>query len=286
MAGNSDPVDRPTTGRPTTDRTRRGGHRAAPRRTARPPVRLVLRRSGVVCVLASAGVLFATSAQTSRGTDLRAEGGDLVALVRQESARVAAAGTEVARLRAEVDELTSTRTASGTTPEEAAAAGLAAAVGTAPVTGPGLVVTLDDAPRPAPPGAAPDDLVVHQQDVQAVVNALWRAGADAMTIMDQRVIATSAPRCVGNVLVLQGRTYSPPYRIAAIGDPAALRAALEADPAVAVYREYVAAYGLGYDVTAPEQLTAPGYDGPLSLAHVRVAGDGGTGTTGGTGAPA
>ena len=95
------------------------------------------------------------------------------------------------------------------------------------MTGPSLTVTLDDAPRTAdqlPPGATPDDLVVHQQDVQGVVNALWSGGAEAMQIMDQRVIATSAVRCVGNTLILQGRVYSPPYTITAIGDPTRLRA--------------------------------------------------------------
>ena len=74
-------------------------------------------------------------------------------------------------------------------------------------------------PGACPGGSGPDDLVVHQQDVQAVVNALWRGGADGVQIMDQRLIATSAVRCVGNTLILQGRVYSPPYTITAVGDP-------------------------------------------------------------------
>ncbi|PPK93905.1 uncharacterized protein YlxW (UPF0749 family) [Kineococcus xinjiangensis] len=225
-------------------------------------------------VLAAAGVLFVTSAQTSRGTDLRAEGGDLVGLVREESAAIAAEGARVAELRAEVDALARTRTTGGAAlAEEAAAAELAPVVGTEAVQGPGLVVVLDDAPRdrPAPPGAGPNDLVVHQQDVQAVLNALWSAGAEAMTVMDQRIVATSAPRCVGNVLILQGRTYSPPYRIAAIGDPGAMRAALDAAPDLAVYRQYVAAYGLGYEVQQPATVVAPAYDGALALEHARPA---------------
>ena len=99
-----------------------------------------------------------------------------------------------------------------------------------PVHGPGLVVTLDDAQRDAngrfPRDASPDDLVVHQQDIQAVLNALWSAGAEAIQMQDQRIIATSVPRCVGNTLLLNGRTYSPPYAITAIGDAAAMQAAL------------------------------------------------------------
>ncbi len=89
---------------------------------------------------------------------------------------------------------------------------------------PGLVVTLNDAQRDAegrfPRDASPDDLVVHQQDIQAVLNALWSAGAEGIQMQDQRIIGISAPRCVGgNTLLLNGRTYSPPYVITAIGNP-------------------------------------------------------------------
>ena len=73
--------------------------------------------------------------------------------------------------------------------------------------------------------------------MQAVVNALWAGGAEAMMIQDQRIISTSAVRCVGNTLILQGRVYSPPYRIRAIGDPDALRRTLAAVADVACIRE-------------------------------------------------
>ena len=93
--------------------------------------------------------------------------------------------------------------------------------------GPGLVVTLNDAQRDAegrfPRDASPDDLVVHQQDIEAVLNAMWSAGAEGIQMQDQRIIGMSAPRCVGNTLLLNGRTYSPPYVITAIGDAARCR---------------------------------------------------------------
>src|SRR3569833_1449764 len=81
---------------------------------------------------------------------------------------------------------------------------------------------------------SPDDLVVHQQDVQAVGNALWAGGATGMQIMDQRLISTSAVRCVGNTLILQGVVYSPPFRITATGAPDRLRAALDASPEIQI----------------------------------------------------
>ncbi len=111
---------------------------------------------------------------------------------------------------------------------------LAAEAGFTPLTGTAVRVALDDAPLPKsddlPHGVHPDDLVVHQADVQAVVNALWAGGARGMQIMDQRVISTSAVRCVGNTLILQGVVYSPPFRITAVADPDRLRAALGASP--------------------------------------------------------
>jgi uncharacterized protein YlxW (UPF0749 family) len=133
------------------------------------------------------------------------------------------------------------------------------------------VVTLDDAPTGGtrPPGVQPDDLVVHQQDVQGVVNALWAGGAEAMMLMDQRVISTSAVRCVGNTLILQGRLYAPPYRISAIGNVADLNRAIAASPTIPIYLEYHNRLGLGWDVNE-QDLRMPAYAGSLALHHARV----------------
>jgi uncharacterized protein YlxW (UPF0749 family) len=139
------------------------------------------------------------------------------------------------------------------------------------VRGPGLTVTLDDAPRrPGAPAASanPDDLVVHQQDLQAVVNALWNGGAEAMTLMGQRVISTSAVRCVGNTVILHGRVYSPPFVVSAIGDTRRMQQALTAEPGVTFFRTFVDRFGLGYSVRTDKNLRLPAYDGPLELPHV------------------
>jgi uncharacterized protein YlxW (UPF0749 family) len=141
-------------------------------------------------------------------------------------------------------------------------------------------VTLDDAPTdaidrayPGLPDPTPDDLVVHQQDVQAVVNALWAGGAEAVRLMDQRVISTSAVRCVGNTLILQGRVYSPPYTITAVGDTDRLLGALDESTAVRTYRQYVAAYGLGYRAEKRSDVTIPAYTGALDLRYASSAAD-------------
>jgi uncharacterized protein YlxW (UPF0749 family) len=231
------------------------------------------RRLAVAAVFALAGLLFATSAQTSRGTDLRSEDADLGSLVAQRSRENEQRSAQVSALRGEVEALSrAAGPGSAAVDDPLLDPGLGTASGALAVTGPGVSVTLDDAPtgEPRPAGAAPDDLVVHQQDVEAVVNALWAGGAEAMMIMDQRIVSTSAVRCVGNVLVLQGRTYSPPYRISAVGDVDALRAGLAASAAISIYRQYVSAYGLGYEVSDSDDLHLPAFDGTTSTTWARA----------------
>jgi uncharacterized protein YlxW (UPF0749 family) len=125
-------------------------------------------------------------------------------------------------------------------------------------------VVLDDAPRrpdgSLPTGARPDDVVVHQQDVQSVVNALWAGGAEAMTIMGIRVISTSAVRCVGNTLLLHGQVYSPPFTIAAIGNASRLVTALDSDPGVQAFQDAAGAFGLGYHADDRSDILAPAHE--------------------------
>ncbi len=224
----------------------------------------------VPLVAGLAGVLFATSFTTAHGTELRTVGRDLPGLITDQNRDVAAKAEQVKQLQAEVDRL-----AAAAAPGDATAkalrgqtAALAPLVGTQKVRGPSVTVSLDDAHRSAaslPKPYGPDDIVVHQQDVQGVVNALWTGGAEAMMIQDQRVISTSAVQCVGNTLLLQGRVYSPPYVITAIGDPTVLRAALDRDSSVKIYREWVDAVGLGWDVQQADESELPAYTGTIAL---------------------
>jgi uncharacterized protein YlxW (UPF0749 family) len=228
--------------------------------------------AAVPLVALAAGVLFATSAATAKGTDLRSSGGDLPGLIREQTRKNAQAAEKLRSLRAEVDHLSAERAPGDlrVTQLTKDADHLMVPAGTEAVTGPTVRVTLTDAknvPSQLPEGFSVDDYVVHQQDVQAVVNALWQGGAEAMMLMDQRVISTSAVRCVGNTLILQGRVYSPPYVITAMGDTQSLRAALDSNPQVGIYRQWVDAVGLGYDVRTDSERTFPAYAGSIHLQH-------------------
>lgn len=249
--------------------------RRAPRRVSRAGLLRRLRQgpgAGVAVVLGAAGLLFAASGSTAQGTDLRDDSVDLATLVGQERDAAEGSTTLVESLRAEVAELEAGT--AGSDPElEDAVARMGEAAGVQPVTGPAVRVVLDDADfgsQRAAQAGSPDDLVVHQQDVQAVVNALWLGGAEAMMLMDQRVISTSAVRCVGNTLSLQGQPYSPPYVITAVGDPETMLAALEDSSTIDEYQRYVDAFGLGYGVEELDEVELPAFTGPLELRFAQV----------------
>ncbi|MFC0005095.1 DUF881 domain-containing protein [Micromonospora siamensis] len=229
---------------------------------------------GVPLIAAAAGLLFTTTATAAGGTALREDRRpELNQLIEERRTQVEANEQRAARLRAEVeDETTALADTNGPikAQQERARASEEAAGFTA-LTGTGITVELDDAPtgQKLPKGATNDDLVVHQGDVQAVVNALWAGGAEAMSIMNVRVLSTSAVRCVGNTLLLHGRVYSPPFKIVAIGDPAALQRALASSKGVRWFMDAVEAYQLGYQERV-STVTVPAFEDSTALRSAKV----------------
>jgi len=246
-------------------------------RTAPPRARSAW-RFGVPAVCVAAGLLLGATHSVSGGDEIRrSDAPRLVDLVRETQ-------QSVDRLTAERDAMVSEiDNHHGDSPGTDAALAaitrradvLASQVGLTPLRGPGLVVTLNDAQRDAqgrfPRDASPDDLVVHQQDIEAVLNALWSAGAEGIQMQDQRIIATSAPRCVGNTLLLNGRTYSPPYVISAIGDAAAMQEALSEAPMVSLYKQYAVRFELGY-TEEPREVDLAGYGPPVRMKFAQPIG--------------
>ena len=226
----------------------------------------------VVCLVA--GVGFAASARDSRGTELRAPGiASLSDTVRSAERTVRGLDAEVELLQVQVQ---AAAAAAGTTDGRVAAAQrriapLVAAGGLGAVHGSGMLVVLDDADSSsATSGVDPNQLVVHQSDLQAVVNALWAGGAEAMSIAGERVIATSAVRCVGNTLLLNGNVYSPPFRVAAVGPSATMQKQLDASSGVQTFREAASYFGLGYTVASKDRVDVPAYTGPLTLSYAHA----------------
>lgn len=230
-------------------------------------------------VFALAGLIFFTSFNTAKGTDIRQDGSllKLSDLIQQRSRKNKELDESNATLRDSVESLAESDDGS-TKAEDENLGRLEKSAGTQKLTGQAITVTLNDAPPnataklPGYPEPQPDYLVIHQQDLQAVVNALWQGGARGIKVMDQRLISTSAVRCVGNTLILQGRVYSPPYKITAVGDPDRLKEALAASKAIQTYMVYVNVYGLGWKVTDDGTVTLPGYSGTVDLHYAKPVG--------------
>ncbi len=240
--------------------------------TRRSPWRL-----GVPLVCLLAGLLLAATHGVSGGAEIRrSDAPRLVDLVREAQASVSRLSAQRDELANKIDSMHGRSTDAALAAMLRRAAELAGDAGMDAVHGPGLVVTLEDARRDAngrfPRDASPDDLVVHQQDIQAVLNALWSAGAEAIQMQDQRIIASSVPRCVGNTLLLNGRTYSPPYTITAIGNAAAMQAALAAAPLVILYKQYVVRFGLGYGEEVKSDVQIAGFSEPVRMHFAQPVG--------------
>jgi uncharacterized protein YlxW (UPF0749 family) len=243
-------------------------------RLRRPQRRVNLWTVLVPAVALLAGLLLATTARTARGTDLRSAGRSNVAdLIRAAETRGASLQQQVQQLQGQVAAATDrlAQADTGVAAIDGQAAPLRDPAGLTAMSGPGLTVTLDDSHSTiTDPNVDPNWLVVHQSDMQAAVNALWAGGAEALQVQDQRLIQTSAIRCVGNTLLLNGRVYSPPFTIRAIGPQQAMRRALGASPDLAQYRKDADSYGLKYRVNDENRLNVVAFDAPIGLNYATI----------------
>jgi uncharacterized protein YlxW (UPF0749 family) len=230
-------------------------------------------RSGTMVAGLLIGLLFVVSAVSSAGIDLRPQRyGDLAGLAEAERADYAKLEARLNRMAAEVAELTDQVEDDRVSQLRREVEVLRDPAGLAPREGAGITVVLQDAPeeyfievagmsdeeRPAGIRGL-NDLIVHQQDIQSVVNAMWSAGASAVTIAGQRVVSTTGIRCHGSVVQLQGVPYPQPFEIRAIGDPETLRSAVESDDRMVTYRHPV--YQLGWELVEEDHIEAPAFTG-------------------------
>lgn len=229
-------------------------------------------RFGTPLVVIACGALFVTSAANSEGTDLRpGRYVDLGTLVAAENREYEQLEARVRELTADVDRLTGQVGDSQVAELHEQIEEMKGPAGLTPLSGPGLTITLADAPAEVinsttqPIGL----LVVHQQDIQAVVNAMWKGGAEAVTLQGKRVVTTTGIKCEGNAVLIQGRAYPQPYTISAIGNPAALEAAVLQDDYLEAYRRDASQpdVSVGFEMDAVGQLDMPAYDGLTTLTY-------------------
>jgi uncharacterized protein YlxW (UPF0749 family) len=240
-----------------------------------PSVRRRAWRIGTPLVVLLSGGLFAVSYANSEGTDLRpGRYADMASLAEAEKDEYDELTREVAKLSAEVESLTGAVDVREVKELRRQVEELDGPAGLEPVTGPGVTVTLSDAPTDRVDAARQDGvdlnrLVVHQQDVQSVVNAMWQGGAEAVTIQGQRIVTTTGIKCEGNAVLIQGVPYPQPYVIQAVGEPSSIQSAIDRDDDISAYRGDAAipSIGIGWDLESEDWIEAPAYDGLLDINH-------------------
>jgi uncharacterized protein YlxW (UPF0749 family) len=146
----------------------------------------------------------------------------------------------------------------------------AVAAGVVPVTGPGLRLVLTDG-DPSD-GTAPDDgsELVQDADLQVLVNGLWAAGAEAVTVNGERLTSTTAIRSAGDAVLVDSTALSSPYTVEAIGDAATMQTRL-ARMSAGQHLASLAQYGIEVRVSAQRELQLAGR-GQLTLRSAQVLG--------------
>ena len=251
----------------------RGSHARAddgperPSRRSRGPWRF-----GTPAVVLLCGALFVVSAENSEGTDLRpGRYTDLASLARTESEQYADLERRVKELNAEVNELTEAVDDKTVERLQQRIDRMEDPAGLTPRSGPGVTVTLSDAPEDLINSTTGNInlLVVHQQDIQAVVNAMWKGGATAVTVQGQRVVSTTGIKCEGNSVQLQGLPYPQPYVISAVGEQADLLDAIATDEYLGIYRADAEnpAISVGWELELENAVIAPGFEGLLDITY-------------------
>lgn len=225
----------------------------------------------VLAIAIATGFLFVTASVNADGTDLRPTGGDISSLLNQRSRQVDDQRAAARALVKDVERL-SAQVPSGLVEKlTATAEELAGPAGLTKVSGPGLEVVLSDAPRSSDSADIdPNLLVVHEQDLQAYVNALRAGGASAISLQGQRIISTTGIKCVGNTVLLDGVPYAPPYRIVAVGNVSGMVDSLNSTPATVTYADYSREHGLGLAISTLAKAKIPAYAGAVSLQHAKV----------------
>jgi uncharacterized protein YlxW (UPF0749 family) len=142
------------------------------------------------------------------------------------------------------------------------------------VRGPGLTATFDDSTvRSMPENEDPANYILHDYDLRDILNALWIAGAEAISVNGERIVSSTSLYCVGTTVICNATRLSPPYEVRAIGDPQALAAALQASPQMEKFNQRAQIYDLPVKIDQAQQLLVPAYNGSFVFKYAKVPGE-------------
>ncbi len=138
-------------------------------------------------------------------------------------------------------------------------------IGLSEVTGSGVIVTLTDSKKDISSSLNPSELVVHDLDVLSVINELKNAGAEAISINDQRLTPNSGIICGGNIIDVNGEKVGAPFVIKAIGLPEQLAALNRPGGYLVRLKEY----SIGVEFKKSNNITIPKYTGTLTYKYAK-----------------
>lgn len=133
-------------------------------------------------------------------------------------------------------------------------------------TGQGVIITLDDSNLPRQPGEDPNLFLIHDEDLLKVINELFAAGAEAISVNGQRIITNSEIRCVGPTIIINSVKLAPPFIIQAIGDPDILETSLKMRGGVI---ESLQVFGIQVNIKKQDKIDMPAYTGPIQFKYFK-----------------
>lgn len=196
---------------------------------------------------------------------------ELALIVAQRQGRTAELEKRLADLRAQYVEAASRAGGARLRALQSLADRLEEASGATAVSGPGIVVGLTDA-QATGEDTGQADTRIQDVDIQSVVNALWIAGAEAIAVNGQRLVATTAIRNAGRAVLVNYRVLTSPYRIAAIGNASQLTNRFSRSQIARRFRGWVDIYGLGFDVSTVERMELPAFQAGVRFRYARERG--------------
>lgn len=134
------------------------------------------------------------------------------------------------------------------------------------VEGQGVVITVTDSTKPASEiqQGTFEQYIVHDSDIRMILTELAAAGAEAMSINGQRIISTTAVRCVGNTIMVNDVKIAPPFEINAIGDSNTLEAGMLIKGGVS---DYLKSWNVNMVVKKSSKVTVPRYTGVVNFKY-------------------
>ena len=138
--------------------------------------------------------------------------------------------------------------------------------------GQGISIVIDDSKKQSKTGENLNLYLIHDDDILKVINELRAAGAEGISINEQRLIATSEIRCAGPTLSVNNTRYSPPYEIKAIGDSQTLENALKMRGGVVETLQF---WGIQITIKTENNVILPAYKSQFRFEHSKPIKEGG-----------